>query len=64
MQGTEAGDRCQKAVLIHSPMATSKAEGLEGLQEAGGGAGEMDSARRCDTAQVRVKRKDISLMLE
>lgn len=49
---------------MHSPMATAKAEGLEGPQEAGGEAGEMDSARRCDTAQVGVRKKNISLTIE
>lgn len=48
-------------------MATAKAEGLEGPQEAGGEAGETDPARRCDTAQVRkakMRKKNISLRLE
>lgn len=53
MQGAEGGE---KATLKHSPESPSRAEGLEGPQEAGG-----------ETAQVRktrVRKKNISLRLE
>lgn len=66
MEGAEAGERCQKAVLTHSPMASARIEGLEGPQEAGGEAGETP-ARRCDTAPGRkagVRKKNIFLRLE
>lgn len=66
MQGAEADERCQKVVLMHRPMATAKAEGLEGPQEAGGKAVETDPMR-CETTQVgkaRVRRKNAFLRLE
>lgn len=53
MQGAEGGE---KATLIHSPVSTSRAEGLEGPQEAGGGTVQV--------RKTRVRKKNISLRLE